>query len=157
MTWNRKGGQKDTSYSRDFCPFFLLLFLPFFSFKYQLLSETGFLYGWISDLNQHDSSRPVKPETYSNGDRTWHFGFQKPPFLYEHRQKKGTEKCKKCREEIQGGVGFFKNLKKKRCKKSFALKPEPFHKMRKLWGTFLMVLPRSWNSCGEVWENSLWV
>lgn len=50
---------------------------------------------------------------------------------------------------------FLKNLKEKRCKKSFVLNSEPFHKMRKLFGTFLLVLPRSWKGYSEMWENSV--
>lgn len=92
--------------------------MPFFSFKYQLLSETGLLYGWISDLNLHGSSRPVKPEVCSNGDRTWHFGFQKLLFLYEHRQKKDTEKWKKIERKFKFGF-FLKELEEKKMWEKF--------------------------------------
>lgn len=68
---------------------------PGLSLEHQLFSETGFLYGWISDLNQRGSSRAVKPETYGTGDRTWRSGFQKPAFLYEQRQKKRAGEGKK--------------------------------------------------------------
>lgn len=80
---------------------------PGLSLEHQLFSETGFLYGWISDLNQHGSSRAVKPETYSTGDRTWRSGFQKPAFLYEQWQKKRAGEGKKI-------VFFFKELEGKK-------------------------------------------
>lgn len=112
MTWNHKGGQKDTSYCRYFCPFFLQpIFPPFFSFKYQLRQDSCMGESLIST-----SSRPVKPEAYSSRDRTWHFGFQKPLFLYEPRQKNDTERGGG-RKKIQGGLGFLRAWSRKAVRK----------------------------------------
>lgn len=74
-------------------------------------------------------------------------GFRNLLFSMNTGRKRIQRSVKKIETKFKVGfLGFgvfFENLKNKRCKKSFALKPEPFHEMRKLLGTFLMVLPRS--------------
>lgn len=72
-------------------------------------------------------------------------GFKNLLFFFSMNtdRKKDTEKKKEKEKERKSKECSFQILRRKRCKKSFALKPEPFHKMRKLFSTFLMALPRS--------------
>lgn len=137
--------------------FFLLSFSLAFLLCLSCFQRQYSCMGWISDLNQHGSSRPVKPQAYSTWDRIWHSGFQKPAFffLWTQIEKKIQKKKKEKEKERKSKECSFQILRRKRCKKSFALKPEPFHKMRKLFSTFLMALPRSWKGCSEMWENSV--
>lgn len=162
MTWTNKVGQKGTSYSRDFCPFFLsLFFLPFFllsiscsqrqdsSMGESLISTSMVAEG---QLNQRHTAMGIELDILGFGNllSSWNTG---------RKRIQRSEKIKREREmkfKVRF-LGCFRIWRRKKCNKTSVLKSEPFHKMRKLLDTFLMVLPRSWNSCTGVWENCVWM
>lgn len=132
MTWNHKGGQKDTSYSRDFCPFFsFCIFLPFFLLSISCCQRQDSCVGEslistsmvaLGQLNQRHTAMRIKLDI---------LGFRNLLFSMNTGRKRIQRSIKKIERKLK--AFFFLGLKEKSCKKSFALKPKPFHKMRKLF------------------------
>lgn len=137
--------------------FFLLSFSLAFLLCLSCFQRQYSCMGWISDLNQHGSSRPVKPQAYSTWDRIWHSGFQKPAFffLWTQIEKKIQKKKKKKKRRGNPRNVLFRSWGEKDVRKVLLWSLNHSTKWENFFSTFLMALPRSWKGCSEMWENSV--
>lgn len=116
MTWNRKAGQKDSSYSRDFCLFFsFCIFLPFFLLSISCCQRQDSCVGesLIStsmvapgQLNQRHIAMRIKLDI---------LGFRNLLFSMNAGRKRIQRSIKKREKKLK--AFFFKNLKKKAVRK----------------------------------------